>query len=248
MEVLMKSLILIGFLLLSVDAFAVRLGKRTKYLKSTDGPNNGCIKIAPKFNSDENIYRRVCIKDPEKDELFGNRDYLRELDLNRICIWEDKGDLKIQFKTRSSKDSFQNNRYYDLYLLSPRLRGFSGRSSHWNWTLDRKDKWTSYYSIRATSSKAGPKKAESVILRSFFGDDAGDDVWREMGEMKEVKGKKWLGSEYLTFKVPRKYVCPRFTSCRFKITGFAWEESGQYEVDRIPATEICLRDEEAIIN
>lgn len=242
----MKSLFLGLCLMIGTDAFAARIGRSTKYLDSRKGPNNNCVKIAPKFNSDKEVYRRVCINDPEKDSLYGDRKYLRELDLNRICIWEDKGNLKVQFKTRSSKKKGNSKRKYDLYLLSPRLRGFSGRSSHYDLTLDRKDNWTSYYMFRATSENRGPKKIKNVALRSFNGVYPGDDVWREMSRSGNIKTKKWLGSEYVTFQVKRKYICPRYTDCRFKVAGFTSEESGKYEVDRIPATEICLRAEEAL--
>ena len=77
--------------------------------------------------------KKVCINDPINDWIFGGLNTLSELDYTKVCMWHKGSKIVFEMEARNpGLSGFSSNpRYYDLYILSPKMGGFIGFDFRW---------------------------------------------------------------------------------------------------------------------
>jgi hypothetical protein len=183
---------------------------------------------------------KVCINDSIDDWIFGGLNTLSELDLTKVCMWH-KGS-KIIFEMEARRPGFSgfssNPRYFDLFILSPKIGGFVGFYFHEDLVLDKKDGWQAPCLVEAYAESGGLGSVESVDHYAHDGKDHKDFKWAHMDGV-DFRTKIKSGVETLEFIVPKKAVC-RDGNCHFKFTATSSEHSNDFDDDRVATREVCF--------
>ncbi|MBK27047.1 MAG: hypothetical protein CME70_23790 [Halobacteriovorax sp.] len=184
--------------------------------------------------------KKVCINDPINDWIFGGLNTLSELDYTKVCMWHKGSKIVFEMEARNpGLSGFSSNpRYYDLYILSPKMGGFIGFDFHENLILDPVDGWHAPCLVEAVAPDGGLADVESVAHYAHDGEDHYDFNWAHLYDMK-FRAKRTEGRDTLKFIIPKKDICPG-GKCHFKFTATSSEHSDDLDDDRVATKEVCF--------